>query len=67
LLLVVEDDGVGMEPGDATDNGMGLRMMQHRTNLIDGSLEVEPVDAGGTRVRCVVPLGGENSISEEEH
>jgi PAS domain S-box-containing protein len=67
LLLVVEDDGVGMEPGDATDNGMGLRMMQHRTNLIDGTLEVEPVDAGGTRVRCVVPLGGENSISEEEH
>ena len=66
LRLVVEDNGVGMESGDATDNGMGLRMMRHRANLIGGTLEVKPVDAGGTRVRCIVPLDEEGPVSGEQ-
>jgi signal transduction histidine kinase len=45
---------------------MGLRMMRHRANLIGGTLEVKPVDAGGTRVRCIVPLDEEGPVSGEQ-
>lgn len=55
LLLTVEDNGVGIGPDDAEDDGMGLRMMQHRANLIGATLEMQPVEPGGTRVQCSVP------------
>lgn len=54
LSLRVEDDGVG-PPDGRTGDGMGLRTMSFRAQLLDGELAVEPAPGGGTRVSCRVP------------
>ncbi len=57
ITLRVSDDGVGIR--DALGNpGMGLRIMQHRARMIDATLVVESGLAGGTVVRCVIPVRG---------
>ena len=33
---------------------MGLRIMRYRAALIQATLEIEPVDKGGTLVMCVL-------------
>ncbi len=53
LLLEVSDDGIGIEP-HAARHGVGLRLMQHRCELIGGRLTVERGKDRGTRVVCTV-------------
>ena len=53
--LKVEDDGVGIGPPASRNNGLGLRIMEHRCALIGGALTVAPRDGGGTTVVCAVP------------
>ena len=56
VLLSVEDDGIGLPAAEARGEGMGLRIMEHRTGLIGGSFEIESSPGSGTRIRCTVPL-----------
>ena len=53
--LLVRDDGVGFAP-DGNRDGMGLRIMRYRSELIGGSLSVGAAPGGGTLVTCTVPL-----------
>lgn len=55
LILEVDDDGEGFEAGQNGD-GIGLRGMQHRAQLIGGHLEIGSPPAGGTRIFCQVRL-----------
>ncbi len=60
LVLTVQDDGEGI-PRDPGTGGSGLRIMQHRANVIGASLEVRCPAEGGTIVTCALPeaqLGG---------
>lgn len=57
LVLTIQDDGCGL-PADGAD-GVGLRNMQRRADLISASMEVEASEAGGTLVRCVLPLSAD--------
>lgn len=57
IQLCIRDNGVGVpdhSPGRGT--GMGLFTMSHRAKMLGGSLTVEPVDFGGTKVTCTAPL-----------
>ena len=56
LVLTVRDDGDGL--ADKTDrrDGIGLRTMEHRADLIGASFAIEPSEEGGTMVRCMLPL-----------
>lgn len=54
LLLEVEDDGRGL-PGTNDGSGMGLRIMSHRAQMINGNLTVTAGATGGTRVSCRIP------------
>lgn len=54
LTMEVEDDGEGMQ-GKADGQGMGLRVMRHRAELIGGTLEITSSPAGGTLVRVRLP------------
>lgn len=54
LLLTVTDDGVGMNhgPTSARGGGMGLRIMEHRANVLGARLRIDGNAAGGTTVCC---------------
>lgn len=54
LILRVQDDGCGIEASSSSD-GIGMRTMRHRANLIGGTLTIEQAPRGGTVVQCRVP------------
>jgi PAS domain S-box-containing protein len=59
VLLVVEDDGVGFEPGDRDDarGGFGLRGMRERASLIGATLEIESGAGQGTTILLRMSAG----------
>jgi len=57
VLLVVEDDGVGL-PAQTPVGGMGLRTMTNRARLLDGELTIGPAAGGGVRIACRVLRDG---------
>jgi len=62
VLLVVEDDGVGFDPGEAgtSKQGFGLQSMQERALLVGATLEIESSVGAGTTilVRMTTPGRG---------
>jgi signal transduction histidine kinase len=52
LIIVVADDGVG---GVIMARGSGLRGLADRIGALDGTIDVESPDGGGTRVRVELP------------
>jgi signal transduction histidine kinase len=62
VLLVVEDDGVGFDPGEAgtSKQGFGLQSMQERALLVGATLEIESSVGSGTTilVRMTAPGRG---------
>lgn len=59
LTLTVENDGQGFPAGASHGDGMGLRIMRYRAEVINGSLEIRKGTNGGTIVTC--------DLSNEEH
>ncbi|TDH59163.1 hypothetical protein E2C06_28715 [Dankookia rubra] len=58
LRMVIEDDGVGMQPGArrAGPPPLGLRGIRERLALLGGSLEIESGPGSGTTLLIGVPL-----------
>ena len=56
LVLTVRDDGTGISGDTDPTNGLGLHMMQYRSELIGAHLTIEPAAEGGTVVQCRLPL-----------
>jgi signal transduction histidine kinase len=56
LLLTVRDDGRGMNPDVEHGDGMGLKIMRYRANILGGHLAIGSDPHRGTLVRCLVPL-----------
>lgn len=54
--LLVEDDGCGIREIPAGNQGMGLHIMNYRTGVVGGSLEVRRANPRGTVVICNFPL-----------
>ena len=58
LILQVADDGAGLDSASVDNQGLGLKTMLYRANLIGASLTVKPIEAGGTLVVCQVSAEG---------
>ena len=56
VVLAVQDDGKGFEPGSVRDGGLGLVGMRERVALLGGRLTVESSEGGGTLLKAEVPL-----------
>ena len=57
LELSVEDNGRGIPPAAGTPNeGMGLRTMHYRAQVLQASLKIKQRPQGGTQVKCRVKL-----------
>lgn len=56
VLLTVRDDGTGMPEQTDPSAGAGLHIMDARADVIGADLEIAPIEEGGTRVACKLPL-----------
>jgi signal transduction histidine kinase len=54
LAITITDNGRGL---GSPESGFGLRGMQERAHLLDGHITLDTPPEGGTRVRCMAPLG----------
>ncbi len=57
-VLKIEDNGKGLGKRTGEQAGIGMRVMDYRANLIDGSLTVKSRPRGGVSVSCRFPYGG---------
>jgi PAS domain S-box-containing protein len=55
VILEIQDDGAGFEPEKAGSQGIGLRTMRYRAEVIGGLLELIRPPEGGMVVRCSAP------------
>ncbi len=56
--LSVTDNGRGLpprHPARPASDGMGLKIMRHRAEILRGTVSIQSPDGGGTRVLCVFP------------
>ncbi len=67
LALTITDDGAGLAADFQKKDGLGLRLMRHRADLIGATFEIENLTTRGARVTCTLPLlviSGKNSHGE---
>jgi signal transduction histidine kinase len=55
VVVVIEDDGAGFDPGLPAD-GIGLLGMRERAELVEGTLTIETREGGGTTIIAEVPV-----------
>ena len=55
LSVKVSDDGSGIR-GDASTDGLGLRIMRYRVRALRGQIDIASPACGGTVVHCICPL-----------
>jgi PAS domain S-box-containing protein len=55
LVLTIQNSGLPFPDLEGHSTGMGLRIMNYRSSLIGGSLEIKGA-SNGTIVRCALPL-----------
>ncbi len=59
LHLRVDDNGCGFEqPAPDSPDGLGLKIMRYRAQMLGGDLVLESGATGGASVRCSCPLDG---------
>lgn len=55
IILTVTDDGVGLSKNARNGQGLGLRIMAYRANMIGATFNIERLPESGTRVTCKLP------------
>jgi nitrate/nitrite-specific signal transduction histidine kinase len=58
LTLAIRDNGVGLADPLPTGRGMGLKIVQYRAAMINGSMAFKARSDGGTTVICTVKKSG---------
>jgi two-component system, NarL family, sensor kinase len=56
VILEIQDDGRGFEPGQVPPGRFGLTGLNERVRLLGGNLELESAPGSGTVLRASVPL-----------
>jgi two-component system, LuxR family, sensor kinase FixL len=63
LTLSVQDNGRGFDERIASNNGMGMKLMRYRAQMLGGDVIIANNTGGGVIVRCTcphrAPLGGD--------
>jgi signal transduction histidine kinase len=55
LTLSVQDNGRGFDERNASNNGLGLKLMRYRAQMLGGDVTIANNKAGGVVVRCTCP------------
>jgi len=56
LHLTINDNGCGFSKKANGSDGLGLKIMSYRAQMLDGELSFEASPTGGATVRCVCPI-----------
>jgi signal transduction histidine kinase len=54
IVLTITDDGVGLSENARKGDGMGLRIMAYRADMIGATFNIERLATRGTRVTCAL-------------
>lgn len=65
LELMVEDDGNGFDAVKSKREGMGMSIMQYRSNITRSDLSIESNPGRGTRILCRLPMEIATSALDE--
>ena len=65
--LEVSDDGVGIQDRDTAGDGVGLRIMRYRADLIKAAFSIEPATGGGIVVRCTFMMDQNRVAAENDN
>jgi PAS domain S-box-containing protein len=55
LTLSVQDNGRGFDERNASNNGLGLKLMRYRAQMLGGDVTIASNKGGGVVVRCTCP------------
>ena len=55
LTLSVQDNGRGFDERNASSNGLGLKLMRYRAQMLGGDVSIANDKSGGVIVRCTCP------------
>jgi signal transduction histidine kinase len=58
IHLQIKDDGEGFSPEETNSEGMGLQIMNHRVELLGGTLKIKRLPKSNkftTSIRCLFP------------
>ncbi|HTU67853.1 MAG TPA: PAS domain-containing protein [Steroidobacteraceae bacterium] len=55
LTLSVQDNGRGFDERNASNNGLGLKLMRYRAQMLGGDVSIANNREGGVIVRCTCP------------
>jgi PAS domain S-box-containing protein len=55
LTLSVQDNGRGFDERNASNNGLGLKLMRYRAQMLGGDVTIASNKGGGVVVRCSCP------------
>jgi len=64
-MLTIENNGRDFPAERPTGEGMGLKVMRYRAEMIGAVLDIGPAPTGGTRVTCAFDLTAETSHGEK--
>lgn len=53
FTLTVLDNGIGFDPVNLSDRGIGLRTMEYRARAIGANFRIQKRKKGGTQVECI--------------
>lgn len=56
ITLFIRDNGGGLAQRAQPGSGIGLRIMKHRLESLEGTIEMQPGASTGLVVRCALPL-----------
>jgi signal transduction histidine kinase len=55
IELVIQDDGIGFDPGTARTEGLGLEIMAERARTVGAGLEIRSQFGKGTKLQLLWP------------
>lgn len=64
--ITVKDNGIGIPVTSYQAQGMGLKVMRYRANMIGASIDIRRDKDGGTVVRCMPPVRKETVLSTSD-
>ncbi|HCN30463.1 MAG TPA: hypothetical protein DIT64_17345 [Verrucomicrobiales bacterium] len=65
-ILEVRDRGIGFDPSHPKSDGIGLRVMRHRANIIGANLSIDSAPGWETVVRCRFRPSEKDSLRQND-